>query len=164
MQLTVDFAPSVLAKVVPQPITHTSPRIQSEYTGERGNLIPISGHRSSPNPITMENRTDNRYKSCLFNMLKNISSFSTYFTFKMCFWQQTGYFHIRYRITICLFALLLMGCFMALHRQSVPMQFQYFLPTYPSAPYPLTHTYTPITSSVSSIRPYPGTMVLYQIR
>ncbi len=111
MQLTVDFAPSVLAKVVPQPITHTSPRIQSEYTGERGNLIPISGHRSSPNPITMENRTDNRYKSCLFNMLKNISSFSTYFTFKMCFWQQTGYFHIRYRITICLFALLLMGLF-----------------------------------------------------
>ncbi|KAI2667493.1 Histone deacetylase complex subunit SAP130 [Labeo rohita] len=90
-----------VAKVVPQPITHTSPRIQSEYTGERGNLIPISGHRSSPNPITMENRTDNR--------------------------------------------------------QSVPVQFQYFLPTYPSAPYPLTHTYTPITSSVSSIRPYPVT-------
>ncbi|XP_059419792.1 histone deacetylase complex subunit SAP130-like [Carassius carassius] len=87
-----------VAKVVPQPITHTSPRIQSDYTGERGNLIPISGHRSSPNPITMENRTDNR--------------------------------------------------------QSVPVQFQYFLPTYPSAPYPLTHTYTPITSSVSSIRPY----------
>ncbi|KAK2901090.1 hypothetical protein Q8A67_009205 [Cirrhinus molitorella] len=90
-----------VAKVVPQPITHTSPRIQSEYTGERGNLIPISGHRSSPNPITMENRTDNR--------------------------------------------------------QPVPVQFQYFLPTYPSAPYPLTHTYTPITSSVSSIRPYPVT-------
>uniref|UniRef100_A0A673G477 Histone deacetylase complex subunit SAP130-like n=1 Tax=Sinocyclocheilus rhinocerous TaxID=307959 RepID=A0A673G477_9TELE len=90
-----------VAKVVPQPITHTSPRIHSEYTGERGNLIPISGHRSSPNPITMENRTDNR--------------------------------------------------------QSVPVQFQYFLPTYPSAPYPLTHTYTPITSSVSSIRPYPVT-------
>ncbi|XP_026062283.1 histone deacetylase complex subunit SAP130-like isoform X1 [Carassius auratus] len=88
-----------VAKVVPQPITHTSPRIQSEYTGERGNLIPFSGHRSSPNPISMENRTDNR--------------------------------------------------------QSVPVQFQYFLPTYPSAPYPLTHTYTPITSSVSSIRPYP---------
>uniref|UniRef100_A0A672STX6 Histone deacetylase complex subunit SAP130-like n=1 Tax=Sinocyclocheilus grahami TaxID=75366 RepID=A0A672STX6_SINGR len=87
-----------VAKVVPQPITHTSPRIQSEYTGDRGNLIPISGHRSSPNPITMENRTDNR--------------------------------------------------------QSVPVQFQYFLPTYPAAPYPLTHTYTPITSSVSSIRPY----------
>ncbi|XP_048020664.1 histone deacetylase complex subunit SAP130b isoform X1 [Megalobrama amblycephala] len=90
-----------VAKVVPQPNTHISPRIQSEYTGERGNLIPISGHRSSPNPITMENRTDNR--------------------------------------------------------QSVPVQFQYFLPTYPSAPYPLTHTYTPITSSVSSIRPYPVT-------
>ncbi|KAG1969396.1 histone deacetylase complex subunit SAP130 [Pimephales promelas] len=90
-----------VAKVVPQPNTHISPRIQSEYTGERGNLIPISGHRSSPNPITMENRTDNR--------------------------------------------------------QSVPVQFQYFLPTYPSSPYPLTHTYTPITSSVSSIRPYPVT-------
>lgn len=157
MELTVDFAPSVLAKVVPQPIPHTSSRIQPEYTGERGNLIPISGHRSSPNPITMENRTDNRYKSCLLNILKNISSFSTYFTFKMCFWQQTGW------ITICLFALLLMGCFMVLHRQSVPVQFQYFLPTYPSAPYPLTHTYTPITSSVSSIRPYPGTMVLHLI-
>lgn len=90
-----------VAKVVPQPITHTSPRIQSEYAGERGNIIPISGHRSSPNPITMENRTDNR--------------------------------------------------------QPVPVQFQYFLPTYPSASYPLTHTYTPITSSVSSIRPYPVT-------
>uniref|UniRef100_A0A3B4BV19 Sin3A-associated protein b n=1 Tax=Pygocentrus nattereri TaxID=42514 RepID=A0A3B4BV19_PYGNA len=88
-----------VAKVVPQPITHTSPRIQSEFPGERGNLIPISAHRSSPNPITMENRSDNR--------------------------------------------------------QSVPVQFQYFLPTYPSAPYPLTHTYTPITSSVSTIRPYP---------
>uniref|UniRef100_A0A8B9HQB7 Histone deacetylase complex subunit SAP130-like n=1 Tax=Astyanax mexicanus TaxID=7994 RepID=A0A8B9HQB7_ASTMX len=90
-----------VAKVVPQPITHTSPRIQSEFPGERGNLIPISAHRSSPNPITMENRSDNR--------------------------------------------------------QSVPVQFQYFLPTYPSAPYPLTHTYTPITSSVSTIRPYPVT-------
>ncbi|XP_007245136.3 histone deacetylase complex subunit SAP130b [Astyanax mexicanus] len=90
-----------VAKVVPQPITHTSPRIQSEFPGERGNLIPISTHRSSPNPITMENRSDNR--------------------------------------------------------QSVPVQFQYFLPTYPSAPYPLTHTYTPITSSVSTIRPYPVT-------
>ncbi|KAA0719114.1 Histone deacetylase complex subunit SAP130 130 kDa [Triplophysa tibetana] len=90
-----------VAKVVPQPITHTSPRIPSEYAGERGNLIPISSHRSSPNPINMENRTDNR--------------------------------------------------------QSVPVQFQYFLPTYPSGPYPMTHTYTPITSSVSSIRPYPVT-------
>ncbi|TRY91721.1 hypothetical protein DNTS_018968 [Danionella cerebrum] len=89
-----------VAKVVPQPITHTSPRIQAEYS-ERSNLIPISSHRSSPNPINMENRADNR--------------------------------------------------------QSVPVQFQYFLPTYPSAPYPLTHTYTPITSSVSSIRPYPVT-------
>ncbi|KTG37203.1 hypothetical protein cypCar_00021505 [Cyprinus carpio] len=92
---------STIPVVVPQPIPHTSSRIQPEYTGERGNLIPISGHRSSPNPITMENRTDNR--------------------------------------------------------QSVPVQFQYFLPTYPSAPYPLAHTYTPITSSVSSIRPYPVT-------
>ncbi|KAK2889174.1 hypothetical protein Q8A67_014549 [Cirrhinus molitorella] len=90
-----------VAKVVPQPIAHTSPRIQSEYPGERTNLIPISGHRSSPNPVTMEARSDNR--------------------------------------------------------PSVPVQFQYFLPTYPSSPYPLTHTYTPITSSVSTIRPYPVT-------
>lgn len=90
-----------VAKVVPQPIAHTSPRIQPEYSGERTNLIPISGHRSSPNPVTMEARSDTR--------------------------------------------------------QSVPLQFQYFLPTYPSAPYPLTHTYTPITSSVSTIRPYPVT-------
>uniref|UniRef100_A0A8C8H733 Histone deacetylase complex subunit SAP130 C-terminal domain-containing protein n=1 Tax=Oncorhynchus tshawytscha TaxID=74940 RepID=A0A8C8H733_ONCTS len=90
-----------VAKVVPQPIAHTSPRIQPEYPGERGNLIPISGHRSSPNPITMEARNDNR--------------------------------------------------------QSVPVQFQYFLPTYPSSPFPLTHTYTPITSSVSTIRQYPVT-------
>ncbi|XP_076833568.1 histone deacetylase complex subunit SAP130b [Brachyhypopomus gauderio] len=90
-----------VAKVVPQPITHTSPRIQSEFPGDRGNLIPIPAHRSSPNPVTMETRSDNR--------------------------------------------------------QSVPVQFQYFLPTYPSAPYPLTHTYTPITTSVSTIRPYPVT-------
>uniref|UniRef100_A0A8D2PKW9 Sin3A associated protein 130 n=1 Tax=Zosterops lateralis melanops TaxID=1220523 RepID=A0A8D2PKW9_ZOSLA len=41
-------------------------------------------------------------------------------------------------------------------RQSVPVQFQYFLPTYPPSAYPLTaHTYTPITSSVSTIRQYP---------
>uniref|UniRef100_A0A3B1JKZ2 Sin3A-associated protein a n=1 Tax=Astyanax mexicanus TaxID=7994 RepID=A0A3B1JKZ2_ASTMX len=89
-----------VAKVVPQPIAHTSPRIQQEYSGERANLIPISGHRSSPNPVTMEGRSDNR--------------------------------------------------------PSVPVQFQYFLPTYPSSAYPLTHTYTPITSSVSTIRPYPA--------
>ncbi|MCJ8740413.1 hypothetical protein PDJAM_G00058800 [Pangasius djambal] len=93
---------STTAKVVPQPITHTSPRIQSEFGGERGNLIPISAHRASPNPAAaMENRSD--------------------------------------------------------ARQSVPMQFQYFLPTYQSASYPLAHTYTPITSSVSTIRPYPVT-------
>ncbi|XP_036426270.1 histone deacetylase complex subunit SAP130a isoform X3 [Colossoma macropomum] len=90
-----------VAKVVPQPIAHTSPRIQSEYSGERTSLIPISGHRSSPNPVAMEARSDNR--------------------------------------------------------PSVPVQFQYFLPTYPSSAYPLTHTYTPITSSVSTIRPYPVT-------
>ncbi|KAJ8270413.1 hypothetical protein GJAV_G00114260 [Gymnothorax javanicus] len=90
-----------VAKVVPQPIAHTSPRIQPDYPGERGNLIPISGHRASPNAVTMEARSDNR--------------------------------------------------------QPVPVQFQYFLPTYPSSPYPLTHTYTPITSSVSTIRQYPVT-------
>ncbi|XP_042581783.1 histone deacetylase complex subunit SAP130-like isoform X3 [Cyprinus carpio] len=88
-----------VAKVVPQPIPHTFPRIQPEYPGERTNLIPIPGHRSSPNPVTMEVRNDNR----------------------------------------------------------PPVQFQYFLPTYPSSPYPPTHTYTPITSSVSNIRPYPVT-------
>ncbi|KAJ8012300.1 hypothetical protein DPEC_G00067230 [Dallia pectoralis] len=90
-----------VAKVVPQPIAHTTTRIQPEYPGDRGNLIPISGHRSSPNPVTMEARSDNR--------------------------------------------------------QSVPVQFQYFLPTYPSPTYPLTHTYTPITSSMSTIRQYPVT-------
>ncbi|XP_066475710.1 histone deacetylase complex subunit SAP130 isoform X4 [Tiliqua scincoides] len=89
-----------VAKVVPQQITHTSPRIQSDYTAERSNLIPISGHRASPNPVAMEARNDNR--------------------------------------------------------QSVPVQFQYFLPTYPPS-YPLAaHTYTPITSSVSTIRQYPA--------
>ncbi|XP_060097901.1 histone deacetylase complex subunit SAP130 isoform X1 [Heteronotia binoei] len=88
-----------VAKVVPQQITHTSPRIQSDYTAERSNLIPISGHRASPNPVAVETRNDNR--------------------------------------------------------QSVPVQFQYFLPTYPPS-YPLAaHTYTPITSSVSTIRQYP---------
>ncbi|XP_063771948.1 histone deacetylase complex subunit SAP130 isoform X4 [Pseudophryne corroboree] len=88
-----------VAKVVPQQITHTSPRIQAEYGAERGNLIPISGHRASPNPMTMESRSENR--------------------------------------------------------QPVPVQLQYFLPTYPQSAYPLTHTYTPITSSVSTIRQYP---------
>ncbi|KAM4772615.1 histone deacetylase complex subunit SAP130 isoform 2-T2 [Rhinophrynus dorsalis] len=89
-----------VAKVVPQQITHTSPRIQSEYGAERGNLIPIPGHRASPNPIAMEARSENR--------------------------------------------------------QSVPVQLQYFLPTYPPSAYPLAaHTYTPITSSVSTIRQYP---------
>ncbi|XP_073216237.1 histone deacetylase complex subunit SAP130 isoform X9 [Lepidochelys kempii] len=89
-----------VAKVVPQQITHTSPRIQSDYTSERSNLIPIPGHRASPNPVAMETRSDNR--------------------------------------------------------QSMPVQFQYFLPTYPPSAYPLAaHTYTPITSSVSTIRQYP---------
>ncbi|NWI55816.1 SP130 deacetylase, partial [Calyptomena viridis] len=89
-----------VAKVVPQQITHTSPRIQSDYTAERSSLIPLSSHRASPNPVAMETRNDNR--------------------------------------------------------QSVPVQFQYFLPTYPPSAYPLTaHTYTPITSSVSTIRQYP---------
>uniref|UniRef100_A0A669QR98 Sin3A associated protein 130 n=1 Tax=Phasianus colchicus TaxID=9054 RepID=A0A669QR98_PHACC len=89
-----------VAKVVPQQITHTSPRLQSDYTAERSNLIPLSSHRASPNPVAMETRNDNR--------------------------------------------------------QSVPVQFQYFLPTYPPSAYPLTaHTYTPITSSVSTIRQYP---------
>ncbi|XP_040926489.1 histone deacetylase complex subunit SAP130a isoform X2 [Betta splendens] len=89
-----------VAKVVPQPITHSSSRVQPDYTGERPNLIPLAGHRSSPNPVTMEARSDNR--------------------------------------------------------PSVPVQFQYYLPAYSSS-YPLTHTYTPITSSVSTIRQYPVT-------
>lgn len=89
-----------VAKVVPQPIAHSSSRVQPDYPGERANLIPIPGHRSSPNPVTMEPRSDNR--------------------------------------------------------PSVPVQFQYFLPTYSSS-YPLTHTYTPISSSVSTIRQYPVT-------
>ncbi|XP_028300930.1 histone deacetylase complex subunit SAP130a [Gouania willdenowi] len=89
-----------VAKVVPQPIAHSSSRVQPDYTGDRTNLIPIPGHRSSPNPVTMETRNDNR--------------------------------------------------------PSVPVQFQYFLPTY-STSYPLTHNYTPISSSVSTIRQYPVT-------
>ncbi|XP_033087797.1 histone deacetylase complex subunit SAP130 isoform X8 [Trachypithecus francoisi] len=89
-----------VAKVVPQQITHTSPRIQPDYPAERSSLIPISGHRASPNPVAMETRSDTR--------------------------------------------------------PSVPVQFQYFLPTYPPSAYPLAaHTYTPITSSVSTIRQYP---------
>ncbi|XP_041862784.1 histone deacetylase complex subunit SAP130a [Melanotaenia boesemani] len=89
-----------VAKVVPQPIAHSSSRVQPDYPGERTNLIPIPGHRSSPNPVTMEARSDNR--------------------------------------------------------PSVPVQFQYFLPAYSSS-YPLAHTYTPISSSVSTIRQYPVT-------
>uniref|UniRef100_A0A8C7Z3T1 Sin3A-associated protein a n=1 Tax=Oryzias sinensis TaxID=183150 RepID=A0A8C7Z3T1_9TELE len=89
-----------VAKVVPQPIAHSSSRVQPDYPGERTNLIPIPGHRSSPNPVAMEARSDNR--------------------------------------------------------PPVPVQFQYFLPTYSSS-YPLTQTYTPISSSVSTIRQYPVT-------
>lgn len=48
------------AKVVPQQITHTSPRIQPDYPSERSSLIPIPGHRASPNPVAMETRNDNR--------------------------------------------------------------------------------------------------------
>ncbi|XP_036834840.1 histone deacetylase complex subunit SAP130 isoform X3 [Oncorhynchus mykiss] len=84
-----------------QPIAHTSPRVQSDYPVERTNLISISGNRSSPNPVTIEARSDNR--------------------------------------------------------PPVPVHFQYFLPTFSSSPYPRTHTYTPITSSVSTIRQYPVT-------
>ncbi|XP_072896709.1 histone deacetylase complex subunit SAP130-like isoform X1 [Hemitrygon akajei] len=91
-----------VAKVVPQQITHTSPRIQPDYTTERGNLISIPGHRASPNPVTMETRTENR---------------------------------------------------------QVPVQFQYYLPYPPSAAISgyqaLAHTFTPITSTVSTIRQYP---------
>ncbi|KAK2835962.1 hypothetical protein Q5P01_016446 [Channa striata] len=49
-----------VAKVVPQPIAHSSSRVQPDYAGDRASLIPISGHRSSPNPVTMEPRSDNR--------------------------------------------------------------------------------------------------------
>ncbi|KAL4630718.1 histone deacetylase complex subunit SAP130-like isoform X1 [Arapaima gigas] len=90
-----------VAKVVPQPVAQTSARIQPDYPVERGNLISISSHRSSPNSVSMEARSDNR--------------------------------------------------------QSVPVQLQYFLPTYPPSPYPLSHTYAPITGSVSTIRQYPVT-------
>uniref|UniRef100_H3BBW3 Sin3A associated protein 130 n=1 Tax=Latimeria chalumnae TaxID=7897 RepID=H3BBW3_LATCH len=48
-----------VAKVVPQQITHTSPRIQPDYPADRNSLIPITGHRSSPNPGPMETRSDN---------------------------------------------------------------------------------------------------------
>ncbi|MGH0126621.1 UNVERIFIED_CONTAM: hypothetical protein FKN15_016533 [Acipenser sinensis] len=90
-------------KVVPQPIAHTSPRIQPDYQGERGNLIPISGHRSSPNPVAMEARNDNRQPMPV--------------------------------------------------PVPMPVQFQYF--QYNPSAYPLAHTYTPITSSVSTIRQFP---------
>ncbi|KAI4829191.1 hypothetical protein KUCAC02_023251 [Chaenocephalus aceratus] len=39
-----------VAKVVPQPIAHSSSRVQPDYPGDRANLIPIPGHRPSPNP------------------------------------------------------------------------------------------------------------------
>lgn len=47
------------------------------------------------------------------------------------------------------------NCHKLSFRPSVPVQFQYFLPAYSSS-YPLTHTYTPISSTVSTIRQYPG--------
>ncbi|XP_028260274.1 histone deacetylase complex subunit SAP130a [Parambassis ranga] len=87
-----------VAKVVPLHSSSSS-RAQSDYSGERTNITPFPGHRSSPNPVTMEARSD---------------------------------------------------------RPSVPVQFQYFLPAYSSS-YPLTHTYTPISSSGSTLRQYPVT-------
>lgn len=53
---------SLTAKVVPQPIANSSSRGQPDYPAERPNLIPISGHRSSPNPVAMETRSDNRWE------------------------------------------------------------------------------------------------------
>ncbi|KAL1023381.1 hypothetical protein UPYG_G00040130 [Umbra pygmaea] len=90
-----------VAKVVPQPIAHTSPRVQTDYPGERTNLISIASHRSSPNPVAIETRSE--------------------------------------------------------IRPPVPMQFQYYVPAYSSSQFPLTHTYTPISSSVSTLRQYPVT-------
>ncbi|KAF3835750.1 hypothetical protein F7725_028308 [Dissostichus mawsoni] len=81
----------------PSPTLHL---VCSPTPGDRANLIPIPGHRPSPNPVTMEARSD--------------------------------------------------------IRPPVPVQFQYFLPAYSSS-YPLAHTYTPISSSVSTIRQYPVT-------
>ncbi|XP_042195087.1 histone deacetylase complex subunit SAP130 isoform X5 [Callorhinchus milii] len=93
-----------IAKVVPQQITST--RIQPDYSTERTNMISIPGHRASPNPVTMETRTDNR---------------------------------------------------------PMPVQFQYYLPAYPPSAaipgYPLAHTFTPITSTVSTIRQYPAVVL-----
>uniref|UniRef100_A0A2I3HPJ4 Sin3A associated protein 130 n=1 Tax=Nomascus leucogenys TaxID=61853 RepID=A0A2I3HPJ4_NOMLE len=57
-----------VAKVVPQQITHTSPRIQPDYPAERSSLIPISGHRASPNPVAMETRRNNNPKYIKFQV------------------------------------------------------------------------------------------------
>lgn len=65
------------AKVVPQQITHTSPRIQSDYTAERSNLIPLSSHRASPNPVAMETRNDNRWGNNI-SMNKGVRVVSEY--------------------------------------------------------------------------------------
>lgn len=45
------------AKVVPLHSSSSS-RAQSDYPGERTNITPFPGHRSSPNPVTMEARSD----------------------------------------------------------------------------------------------------------
>nr|KAF6497552.1 Sin3A associated protein 130 [Rousettus aegyptiacus] len=95
-----------VAKVVPQQITHTSPRIQPDYPAAERSLIPITGHRASPNSGAMETRSDNR--------------------------------------------------------PSVPVQFQYFLPTYPPSAYPLDASHArhiqgiqPAPISTQGIQPAP---------
>jgi hypothetical protein len=186
--------PPSSAKVVPQPIAHTSPRIQPEYPGERGNLIPISGPRSSPNPITMEARSDrsemgtDRFlfwvddNTCINKMSiwsQRIDSMWKHLMFLNCpglhinslkclllisavlgahFWLivESWKCYDKAKVVFLSYSVGMHSPPPHTHRQPVPVQFQYFLPTYPSSSYPLTHTYTPITSSVSTIRQYPG--------
>uniref|UniRef100_A0A8D2QT15 Sin3A associated protein 130 n=1 Tax=Zosterops lateralis melanops TaxID=1220523 RepID=A0A8D2QT15_ZOSLA len=90
-----------VAKVVPQQITHTSPRIQSDYTAERSNLIPLSSHRASPNPVAMETRNDNRWAELTapsMSVSMNAVWVPIYISFPPC---DITHFYLSYTLIVC---------------------------------------------------------------
>ncbi|XP_031694040.1 histone deacetylase complex subunit SAP130 isoform X2 [Oncorhynchus kisutch] len=153
-----------VAKVVPQPIAHTSPRVQSDYLGERTNLIQPIAHtsphvQSDYQPIAHTSpRVQSDYQPIAHASPRVQSDYqpiahtsprvqSDYPVERTNLISISGNRSSPNPVTIEARS----------DRPPVPVHFQYFLPTFSSSPYPRTHTYTPITSSVSTIRQYPVT-------